>query len=96
MMAHSQYLQRLMIRLREIREKKGIAPQRLEEILILGPGWVERFETAQVLPSLDTLVSVVGALGASLEDLVSGIPRRSRPSRYVGRYTPSSRARTLQ
>ena len=95
MTARSRYVQRLLTRLREIRESKGVSPQQLEETLILGPGWIERFEAAQAWPSLDALVSILGALGSGLEGLVAGCLQHFSRSRCAARCTPSSRARIL-
>jgi transcriptional regulator with XRE-family HTH domain len=47
---------------------------RLEELLILGPGWIRRFETGESVPSIDMLLAILHQLGAGLQDLLDGIP----------------------
>lgn len=63
----------ILARLRELREQAGLTPAQLEERLILGPGWIERFESGQTLPGLDTLLAILTELGVRLEDLLRGL-----------------------
>jgi transcriptional regulator with XRE-family HTH domain len=63
----------LLERLRALREQAGISPEELDARLILGPGWVARFESGETIPSLDVLVVLLAALGYSLSDLVRDI-----------------------
>lgn len=56
--------QRLLARLRRAREDAGISQEELGEELILGPGWIQRFETAEVVPDLDTLFVLISRIGA--------------------------------
>jgi transcriptional regulator with XRE-family HTH domain len=63
----------LLSRLRELREKAGITPEELDARLILGPGWVRRFESGKTIPTLDVLVVLLSALGYELSDLVAGL-----------------------
>lgn len=60
-------------RLRDLREASGKTSKQLEEELILGPGWIARMESGEFTPSLNTLLSVLHAIGARLEDLGSVI-----------------------
>lgn len=63
----------LLSRLRELREKAGISPEELDARLILGPGWVRRFESGQTVPTLDVLVVLLSALGYELSDLIADL-----------------------
>lgn len=45
---------RLLARLREAREAAGLSPDDLANDLILGPDWIQRFESGDTLPDLDT------------------------------------------
>ena len=62
----------LLARMKELRERSGLSAAQLEERLILGPGWVERFESGAAVPSLDMLLGVLQLIGASPNDLFSG------------------------
>lgn len=68
------YLKHLLGNLRALREKAGITELLLEEKLILGPGWVRRFEAGETVPSIDMLLAVLHQCGATLSDLLKGIP----------------------
>ena len=56
-------------RLRALREAAGKSQKQLEEELILGPGWIGRIEAGEFVPSLNTLLAVLHAIGSRLEDL---------------------------
>jgi transcriptional regulator with XRE-family HTH domain len=62
----------LLGRLRELRESAGLTYQDAEKQLIVGPGWVRRFETGEVEPSLGTLAAVVHTYGSDLATFFSG------------------------
>jgi hypothetical protein len=47
------YIQALLKNIEVLREKAGLAPGDLEERLILGPGWIDRFERGESVPSID-------------------------------------------
>lgn len=66
-------LRSLLGRFREIREHTGISPEMLDERLILGPGWVRRFESGETAPAIDVLVVMLDAIGSSLRELIEGI-----------------------
>lgn len=66
-------IERMLTRLRELREEAGITPEELDARLILGPGWTARFESGQTVPTLDVLVVILAALGRSLGDLLEGL-----------------------
>jgi transcriptional regulator with XRE-family HTH domain len=59
--------------LRELRLRSGLSEAELEEQLIIGPGWVRRWESGEVIPRLDVLLSLLSAVGASPEDLLRGV-----------------------
>ena len=68
------YLKSLLGNLKTIREKTGISTSELEERLILGPGWISRFETAEVTPGIDMLLVILQQMGVSLNELVGELP----------------------
>lgn len=68
------YLASLLANLGKIRQKARLTEAALEEKLILGPGWIHRFETAQTVPSIDMLLAILHETGASLPDLLEGLP----------------------
>lgn len=68
------YLNALLGRLRQVRENAGLTEAGLEERLILGPGWVRRFETGETIPSIDMLLAFLHEANANLEDLLQGLP----------------------
>jgi transcriptional regulator with XRE-family HTH domain len=63
----------LLSRLRTLRERAGVSPEELDARLILGPGWVRRFESGQTVPTLDVLVVLLSALGYELSDLIADL-----------------------
>lgn len=68
------YIKSLLCRLRQIREKAGLTESELEERLILGSGWVQRFETGETIPSIDMLLAFLYASNSNLKELVQGLP----------------------
>lgn len=68
------YLKALLENLQAIRERSGISESELEERLILGPGWVGRFETGATVPNIDMVLAMLHEMGASLEHLLDGLP----------------------
>lgn len=69
----SGYLKALLGNLRILREKSGLKTSDLEERLILGPGWITRFEEGETIPNIDMLLAIVHQIGASLDDLFNGL-----------------------
>ncbi|KEF98368.1 hypothetical protein K883_01371 [Mycobacterium sp. TKK-01-0059] len=59
----SEIVSRLLARLRTAREKAGISPEDLAADLILGPGWIERFESGESIPDIDTLFVLIDRIG---------------------------------
>ena len=86
MASTSPYLHAILSRLKLLREKAGIPSSELEERLILGPGWIERFERGETTPSLDMLVAILYAIGSDFSALVSGIkdhPESAEIERHI-------------
>src|SRR3954465_622282 len=75
-MAVPPFVSKILRRLRELREESGISPEELEEKLILGPGWIARFEAGEVVPKMDVLLAILNVLGSDFEDLTKGISSR--------------------
>src|SRR2546427_11885995 len=73
----NRYLQFLVARLRQLREEVGMSRTDLEDELILGPGWISRFESGETTTSLDMLLAILHALGKNLSDLFAGLPAPS-------------------
>ena len=53
------YLQAFLRNIGKVREKAGLSAAQLEERLILGPGWVSRFERGESVPSIDLLLAIL-------------------------------------
>lgn len=68
------YLKALLENLKKIRQKAGLTESALEERLILGPGWIKRFEDGETVPSIDMLLALLHETGAGLSDLLEGLP----------------------
>jgi len=47
------YMKALLANLGTIRQAAGLSENALEERLILGPGWISRFEHGETIPSID-------------------------------------------
>lgn len=61
-----------LVRLREV---SGLSRADLERRLVLGPGWISRFETGETLPSVDVLLAVLAEIGGDPVELFSNLPR---------------------
>jgi transcriptional regulator with XRE-family HTH domain len=68
------YLKALLANLSDIRKRAKLTEAALEERLILGPGWIRRFETSETVPSIDMLLAILHETGAGLPDLLKGLP----------------------
>lgn len=66
-------VERILRRLRSFREEAGLSPEQLEERLILGPGWIGRFEAAEAVPALDVLIAILHALGRTARELFEDV-----------------------
>ena len=58
------------IRLRQIREERGLSQQELADLADLSRLTITRFENAQMNPSLDALVGICKGLEMPLKELV--------------------------
>jgi len=67
------YLRALLANLSTVRQRRGLTPEQLEERLILGPGWIRRFETGQSVPSIDMLLAILHELGGGIQDVLAGL-----------------------
>lgn len=74
------YLKDLLANLRAIRIKAGLSEEKMEERLILGPGWIKRFEEGESVPSIDMLLAMLGNSGATLRDLLAGLSSKPDPA----------------
>lgn len=75
MPSNSTYIRSLLLALRGLREEAGLSPADLEERLILGPGWITRFEEGQTTPTLGMLLAIIGVLGRNLGELLARVPQ---------------------
>lgn len=72
MISNSDFLSRLLQRLRSLREQSGLTSTQVEERLILGPGWVSDIEAGKIHPDLDVVASLLAVYGKTLADLAEG------------------------
>jgi transcriptional regulator with XRE-family HTH domain len=68
------YLKALLGNLKRLREHAGLTESRLEERLILGPGWIGRFERGETVPSIDMVLAILHATNSNLAELLRGLP----------------------
>lgn len=68
------YLQALLKNIEALRKKANLTQTELEERLILGPGWIGRFESGKTIPSIDMVLAILHATKATLSDLLKGLP----------------------
>jgi transcriptional regulator with XRE-family HTH domain len=85
----SGFLNSLLDRFRMLREESDVSRGQLEQRLILGPGWIERFETGQTMPTLDMLLAMLAGINCSLNDLLTDLPPPSAAE--IDRYIHSER-----
>ena len=69
------YLQALLKNLGEVRERAGLTAAQLEQRLILGPGWIQRFENCESVPSIDMLLAILQEVGGDLPSVLRGLPK---------------------
>lgn len=68
------YLHTLLRNIGRVRERAGLTTAQLEERLILGPGWIARFESGQSVPSIDMVLAILHETGAGIADLLEDLP----------------------
>ena len=59
-----------MLRLREIREKRGMSQVALASLVCVAQGYISDLENGKCFPSFDVLVRLAKALECSLDELV--------------------------
>lgn len=64
-------------RLTDFRVAAGFNPAQVEKELIVGRGWVERFESGEVETPFSALVAMLNLYGRSLTDFYEGVDLRS-------------------
>lgn len=69
------YLKALLSNLQKLREKTGLTESSLEERLIIGPGWVGRFERGEVVPSIDIVLAILHEMNSNFVDLLQELPQ---------------------
>ena len=68
------YLRALLRNIEILRKKAGLSEAQLEQRLILGPGWINRFEHGETIPSIDMVLAILHVTNATLPDLLNGLP----------------------
>lgn len=68
------YLHALLKNIEALRKRAGLTHAQLEERLILGPGWISRFESGETVPSIDMVLAILHETNASLSELLQGLP----------------------
>jgi transcriptional regulator with XRE-family HTH domain len=63
----------LLKKLTALRQAAGFSKEDVEKKLVLGPGWVERFETGDRLPSLATLVALLNLYEVKISDFFESV-----------------------
>jgi transcriptional regulator with XRE-family HTH domain len=69
------YLHALLKNIGALRQKAGLTQAQLEERLILGPGWISRFESGETVPSIDMVLAILHETKTTLSDLLQGLPK---------------------
>ena len=68
------------MKFKEARKKRGITRAAIEEQLILGPGWVRRFERGETIPTLDMLFAMLHCIDVTLGDIIKDLDVEEAPS----------------
>jgi transcriptional regulator with XRE-family HTH domain len=87
-MAPPPFVAAILARLKTLREGKGIPAARLERALILGPGWIDAFESGRIVPSFDVLLAILHALGVGFDELTAGVAESSTTPSIAYRTQP--------
>lgn len=69
----SKLLKTLLRRIKETREQKSIPQEDIEESLIIGPGWIDSFESGDVSITLETLLAILQHVDVPLSDITKDI-----------------------
>jgi len=92
----NQAVMALLHRLRELRERRKLTAETLEERLVMGPGWIECFERGEAVPGLDVLAVILDALDESFESLAqkTKVPRaRGQTKTAIDRFISAAEHR---
>jgi transcriptional regulator with XRE-family HTH domain len=68
------YIHALLRNIEVLRKKARLTHAQLEERLILGPGWINRFERGESVPSIEMILAILHVTNATLSDLLRGLP----------------------
>lgn len=60
-------------RLRELRTRSGLSQSRLEYASTIPKARISRYENGHVLPAIDSLDRLAGALGVTLSEFFQGV-----------------------
>lgn len=74
-------LQAFGVRIRELREKAGLSIQQLTERCSFSGTYVSKVENGEILPHIDGVLDLAGALGGSFQDLADLAARVRRVKR---------------
>jgi transcriptional regulator with XRE-family HTH domain len=73
-MSHpNEYVNAVLRRLKQLREESQITAAELDNKLILGPGWIDRFETGKTVPSIGLILAILHTLRKTPDDLFGHI-----------------------
>jgi transcriptional regulator with XRE-family HTH domain len=75
MTSRAPIVRHLLNRLEHLRKASGMSREDVEERLLLGPGWIERFESGDSVPDINALLAIVESLGRDYSDLFADLPR---------------------
>jgi transcriptional regulator with XRE-family HTH domain len=90
----SKYVDAVLARLKKLREEAHITATELDDKLILGPGWIERFETGQTVPSIRLILAILHALRKTPDDLFGQISAADIPGDFIDKFTRYRMVRT--
>lgn len=67
-------------RLKEARERRQLSAEEVEDQLILGPGWMSRFESGESVPQLGMLLALLNLLEVEPSEFFKGLETADTPS----------------
>lgn len=86
-MHNEDILMTLLKQLKLLREERNITYEEIDEQLTLGPGWTEKFETGEIIPSIDILLAMLDIFNVTPQDFFNQLPKgqrvRVRRSRFL-------------
>lgn len=66
-------LRGVLTRLAEFRQRANLTADAVEQQMLLGPGWIERFESGLTVPPLDMLLVLLKKYGREPSELFAGV-----------------------